>query len=686
MKLDKQGSYLGKYREIIVAVAFFLVFDLAVLVLNFYISFEISADALSINLAGRQRMLSQRMTKALLTAQSDLQHGLPDAAALKELNTTVELFDTTLTGFERGAMVTGGDGKPVMLAAATSAEARDSLEQAAPIWAHYKALLAPLLINKYAPEQLAAAVDYARGHNLELLKLMNQLTTALERTANSKADTLRKVQTIGILLAMLNFGFILMKFLRRLRDNDRKVEAAQRETTEILNTVKEGLFLLDADFRVGSQYSTSLEQILGHRVEAGSDFREVLRAMLAGPAFESACDYIALLLGDRVKESLVTGLNPLTSVEVAAPGPNGTTTRRYLTLQFNRALQDGKISHLLVTVFDVTAQIELEHALADARSKARSEVEAMLDLLNVDPAALNQFLVGAERTLLDINDRLRGVKARHDYRTTIAALFRQVHTLKGDAATLGLEMFEVLAQQFETQLAGLRDKGAVNGEDLLALPLPLDEFLQRIVQVRELTQRLAAYHDAFTGAADVGALAENLETLAQRIAQDQGKEIRLVTELDLMGSLPQATFRELKDIAVQLLRNAVVHGIEPAGERAVRAKPEAGTIYMALKSAGAGEYEFVLRDDGRGLTPQRIRSALVESGRCSPTQLEQLDDRQVLMKIFEPGFTTAQQAGRDAGHGVGLDVVKQKIQQLGARLKIASLPEAFTQFSIRFAA
>jgi nitrate/nitrite-specific signal transduction histidine kinase len=56
------GSYFGKYKEIILAVAFFLVFDMAVLVLNFYISFQISEDALAINLAGRQRMLSQRMT------------------------------------------------------------------------------------------------------------------------------------------------------------------------------------------------------------------------------------------------------------------------------------------------------------------------------------------------------------------------------------------------------------------------------------------------------------------------------------------------------------------------------------------------------------------------------------------------------------------------------------------------
>jgi len=67
-------------------------------------------------------------------------------------------------------------------------------------------------------------------------------------------------------------------------------------------------------------------------------------------------------------------------------------------------------------------------------------------------------------------------------------------------------------------------------------------------------------------------------------------------------------------------------------------------------------------------------------------ELEQLNDRQVVMKIFDAGFSTAGQVTRDAGHGVGLDVVREKIRQLGAQLKIRSSANAYTQFSIRFAA
>jgi two-component system chemotaxis sensor kinase CheA len=130
----------------------------------------------------------------------------------------------------------------------------------------------------------------------------------------------------------------------------------------------------------------------------------------------------------------------------------------------------------------------------------------------------------------------------------------------------------------------------------------------------------------------------------------------------------------------------VAHGIEPVTERESRAKPSVGSIYVALKPADAGEFEFVLRDDGCGLVPQRIRSALLSSGRYNEAQLKELDDRQVLMTIFEPGVSTTAHADRDSGHGVGMDVVKQKLQQLGARLRIATRENMFTQFSIFFAA
>ena len=113
---------------------------------------------------------------------------------------------------------------------------------------------------------------------------------------------------------------------------------------------------------------------------------------------------------------------------------------RFLTLQFNRAREDGKISHLLVTVFDVTLQVELERVLVAAKARTKAEMEVLLDLLKMNPDTLNVFLKSAETTLLEINDHLRSAGDALDYRRTVNTIFRKIHTLKGEAATLGLEM------------------------------------------------------------------------------------------------------------------------------------------------------------------------------------------------------------------------------------------------------
>lgn len=687
MQSTFSGTYFGKYREIILAVALFLVFDISVLVLNFYTSFQIDQDAVAINLSGRQRYVSQRVARTLLELDAARSAGrTADRATLEELRAAAKIFQTSMVAFRQGGMVPGGDGKPVQLEPVDSARGRALQAQVEAIWNPYQALLQPMLANNdFTLQQLAAALAYSQANNLKLLTVANDFVTETQAIGASRASRLRMIQTVGILLSLLNFAYTVFASLRQLFANDRKVEMAQQEIREILNTVKEGLFLLDPQFRIGSQFSASLGEMLGRQVEVGADFRTILRGMVPEADFAVACDYIDLLFGDHVKESLIGDLNPLTCIAVNVPGDNRSAGRRFLTLQFNRVMAEGKISHLLVTVFDVTLQVELERALVEAKGKAKAEMEVMLDLLKINPATLNLFLETVEQTLLEINEHLRSAGATLDYRRTVNTIFRKIHTLKGEAATLGLDMFETLAQQFESLLSGLREKGEVSGGDMLALPFPLEEFLQRVAMVRQLTARLAAYHDAFAPATDSEAFASNLAALARRVAQDHGKQVQLVTELDLLHSLPERMRTELKDITIQLLRNAVAHGIEPAQERQGQSKSAAGNIYVALKPSDAGEYELMLRDDGRGLSPQHIRAGLLRSGRYTEEQLGDLDDRQVVMKIFEPGFSTAQQVSRDAGHGVGMDVVKHRIEQLGARLRISSRAREFTQFSIHFA-
>lgn len=230
-------SDVGKYREIVFAVVLFLIFDLGVLVLSFYISSRIQQDAVGINLAGRQRMLSQRMVKTLLEIDQAQQLGISAAVARDELLLTYRLFDGTLVGFERGGQVIGGDGKPVSLRAVDGAKAKELVAQANGLWLPYKTKLAPILsaTPTLTPDAQRIAVEYALAYNLKLLDLMNSLTSELEQVAANRATMLRKVQAGAIILALVNFIVILMHFLRKLRAQDAQLAHYSGELEKLVD-------------------------------------------------------------------------------------------------------------------------------------------------------------------------------------------------------------------------------------------------------------------------------------------------------------------------------------------------------------------------------------------------------------------------------------------------------------------
>ena len=231
--IQKKGifSTLADYREIVFAIILFLVFDLGVLVMHMIISSQIHRDAVGINLAGRQRMLSQRTVKTLLQINEAYRQGASVDVAREELRLTFDLFDSTLQGFSAGNIVTGGDGKPTVLDAADTAVARAIVQQAISVWIPYKEKLAPLLIT-YVPmaaQPLSDAIMYASDNNLRLLTLMNALTTELEQSASNRATMLRWVQVAAIILALINFAVILAHFLRKLAERDRAISRYSRE-------------------------------------------------------------------------------------------------------------------------------------------------------------------------------------------------------------------------------------------------------------------------------------------------------------------------------------------------------------------------------------------------------------------------------------------------------------------------
>ena len=174
-------SGFSKYHGLLIATSLFLVFNLLVLVLNFYTSYTLDNDAVSINLSGRQRMLSQRTAKVLFNIQLDATQGKYDVANIAELKKVIALFDSTLNAFAKGGEVLGGDEKLVYLRAAETAEEQALIKKALDIWGPYKLELQKVVSQQIvSDESLDNVTNLAKANNLVLLKLMNNLTSKLE--------------------------------------------------------------------------------------------------------------------------------------------------------------------------------------------------------------------------------------------------------------------------------------------------------------------------------------------------------------------------------------------------------------------------------------------------------------------------------------------------------------------------
>jgi two-component system, chemotaxis family, sensor kinase CheA len=684
-----KGFSFGKYREIIIAVAFFLLFDIGVLVLNFYTSFKIDQDTVAINLAGRQRYVSQRIARTLLEMDAARVSDKPfRPETLAELRAGAKIFNLSHHAFREGATLPGGDGKPVFLEAVTSPRGRQLEEQVEALWRPYFDRLQPLMADGFTPQQLADALAYSQANNIKLLNVANDFVTETQAIGASRASALRMVQTGGVLLALLNFIFILFKFLTRLRTSDAAIDAANEENREILTSVREGLFLITPDFKLGSQLSQSAHALFGRQLVAGDDFFAQLEPLVSDKALTDARDYVQLLFAPHVKESLVQGINPLSEVEVAVTNRLGQQAHRHLSFHFNRVQEDGAVRHLLVTVQDISARIELEAKLQNERTRSQKEFAMLLKAIDADPALLRQFVTRAEASLLEINDIMRSTSAAHGEMAIVKRLdeiARRVHSLKGDAGTLGLETIGNQAHQFESELLRIRQSGGAGGDlgaALLSLPLPLEELLAKISALKSLTglQRPLAEE-----AASPDAVNASLAKLAQDVAAETGKKIQPVIRMGSQAGLPADAGHLLREIAVQLIRNAVVHGVEMPQVRTTGGKTAEGKVEAQL-TRGETEWTLSVRDDGGGLSAARVKQRLLELGWYTEPQLASFDDRQIVGHIFKPGFSTAGGVSMHAGRGVGLDLVQANVQKLGARMMLSSTPGQFTEFKVKFPA
>ncbi|HBF36658.1 MAG TPA: chemotaxis protein CheA [Firmicutes bacterium] len=160
-----------------------------------------------------------------------------------------------------------------------------------------------------------------------------------------------------------------------------------------------------------------------------------------------------------------------------------------------------------------------------------------------------------------------------------------------------------------------------------------------------------------------------------RLVRDLSRELGKDIELEIHGAeteLDRTVIDEIGDPLVHIIRNAVDHGIETIAEREQKNKPAKGKIVLNAYQEG-NSVIITIQDDGKGFDIKKVKEKALKAGLLSPEALNEMDDQDILEVTFLPGFSTADKVTNVSGRGVGMDVVKSKVDSLGGFVSIDSV-------------
>lgn len=708
----KKTSPLKKYFGLVAAIAVLVLLFIGIALFNLMVAAHAREENARLQIAQTLSNHSIEIVRDIFDAQSSYGEDTNSPhmrSVLQRLRDDSADFPKMISLLENGGTLTLEDGTEVTIDPnhnpAVAPQLADLKKEWGPLGERVNAYLKVADdIMADSQSDLESAMTQAKTSNLNLMKSTEGIITAVQEKIREETAFQEKILYGAIGFGILYFLFVIFVFVRSLLKSDAEAARARREVDEIMSSVQEGLFLVDDQLRVGSQHSQALTQILPGVDISGQQFENVLDKILSKADIENTKSYINQLFKPRVKESLVKSLNPLSRVQVFIDDKKGGLYDKYLRFDFTRVYEGKDIKQVLASVSDITQSVELEQRLEKEREQNTRQVEMLVKVLRVEPSILAGYLRRGDQVAEKINSILREQNHRTGgLREKTNEIFREIHAFKGESSALEFDRFVSIAEEMETKLKELREKPELAGDDFLSVVVHLDALMEQLEITKTLHERLqlhaqqnnapaasASTHGLKTAMNDVVSQVNHGDVdqyLAHYIDQAAERNYKLVNHH--VEGFNKAPFDEIrmdliKSIAVQLVRNAVVHGIESPEARKAQGKDRHGNIGVSLIHRD-GYYDLIVEDDGKGIDKEAIREKLRQIPNFNKDPDTMTED-ELYRAIFMSGLSTAQVSTEDAGRGVGMDVVLDRVRSLGAKIAIRSKPNEFTRFTIRISA
>ena len=486
------------------------------------------------------------------------------------------------------------------------------------------------------------------------------------------------------------------------------------DVENMLKNLRQGIFTVTISQTIHHEYSAYLEKILETEDIAG---RSIMDVLLEGTTLGSdMIDRVFVALSNMLgKPSINFVMNShLLPTEFEKIMESGT---KILETEWNAISDDtGMTRQIMVTLRDVT---ELRQLQAEMGAQKR-QLEIVGEILAVPIDDFQNFL-SSTGAFLERNEHLIKTTETRD-QEVIGELFRNMHTIKGNARTYGFSflvdvihdsetIYKILreeserewdsaslleslgtvviavqeyAQVFESKLSGLADLQPVGdtidpefvpdmfamGEALRAGKLEVTAFLQQFEKRLKSVEGKALLDVLSTTISGVQALAEELE-----------KPVPLITISQPSLRVPEDMTALLQNVFVHVFRNSVDHGLESADERRAAGKEVEGQITLEAEQE-SDKFIFHVYDDGRGLNLARLKEKAEQEGGAAGS------DQELAELIFASGMSTAQEVTDISGRGVGMDAIRKFLEERGGSADIqltGEVTDGYRPFKLVFA-
>jgi two-component system chemotaxis sensor kinase CheA len=507
-------------------------------------------------------------------------------------------------------------------------------------------------------------------------------------------------------------GAMFISVKRHEREKQELINASNRLTDAILKTSSIGLFLMDAKGKVQPQVSASLGTLFRRQDFASLTVEKLIGPLVSAKTLSVVRTYMTRLLDPARGEN--DAANPLQDVEVKLTNADGSFTAAHYSFEFSSVDLPLEPRFWMVRVTDITARVQELRELEDLRVHVHTQGEILRSVLQAGGTRFGSFLQRTDASMKTINGVLKKpAREAGAFRHKLEETLEEVDRIRRDAAALKLSGLQSAAREFEDALQELRSRETLSGSDFLPLAVKLDSLYGQFALLRTLTSQAGPAREAEPAApearvtengtqvieapeflaelarqpsppahrmAAVGSLESTLTTLTDLVAQENQKTV--VLECNGLDQVPPRYQATVKNVAIQLIRNAVVHGIESTAEREEAGKAAIAMLHLEFKSTPGNGFELSFQDDGRGLDPGKVRDVAVAKGLLTGEEARQLRDRQAIKLIFKSGFTTMPDTPGDAKHGSGMSLVRRYVHEAGGKIALASTQGQETRFKV----